>query len=200
MKTYFSWADLRGKPRDIQDLDPKELDLILQTFFAEVKKRDGSNYEPGSLCALQNGIERFLVDNRYNLSILREKEFLSSRSVLEGKARLLREQGMDKRPHKASSLTIQEEELLWNCGELGWGNPRSLINTLWWLFTQHFGLRGRQGHRGMKIEDLTMKKSDNGKEFITYAEGILKPDKMGCMKNIDCSSPKCSKQVRKGAQ
>ena len=43
-----------------------------------------------------------------------------------------------------------------------------------WQFTMHFGLRGRQEHYDMKIEDLTFKKDDRGNEFLTFAEGITK--------------------------
>ena len=68
---------------------------------------------------------------------------MSSRSVLEGKARFLREKGMGKKPNKAVSITEEEEETLWSCGQLCSSSPQSIINTLWWKLTQHFGLRGR---------------------------------------------------------
>ena len=42
---------------------------------------------------------------------------MSSRSVLEGKARFLREKGMGKKPNKAVSITEEEEETLWSCGQ-----------------------------------------------------------------------------------
>ena len=29
---------------------------------------------------------------------------------------------------------------MWECGQLGTHSPISLINTIWWLFTLHFGL------------------------------------------------------------
>ena len=170
---YHLWAKLRGKPQNIEELEPKELDGILQIFFAEIKKRDGTDYEPGSLCAMQAGISRYLVESGYRYSILSE-EFRCSRSVLEGLAKVLREKGMGKRPNKAASLTVAEEEILWNCEQLGSHSPLSLVNTMWWLLTQHFGLRGRQEHHAMMITDLAFKKSDLGKIFVTFAEGITK--------------------------
>ena len=79
---------------------------------------------------MQGSIDRYLKNKNYPFSILRDKQFISSRSVLEGKARLLREKGMGKRPNKACSLTLQEEEILWQCGLMSCENPQSLINTL----------------------------------------------------------------------
>jgi len=81
---------------------------------------------------------------------------MNSRKVLEGKARKLREQGKGKRPNRSKSLTKEEEEILWENGQLGGKSPRSLINTMWGLMTQHFGLRGRQEHS-----------PDEGRRFFT---------------------------------
>ena len=50
---------------------------------------------------------------------MRDREFLSSRKVSEGKARKVRELGMGKQPNKAQSLTKEEEEMLWDNGQLG---------------------------------------------------------------------------------
>ena len=84
MNCYLSWAKCRTKPELIEKLPPTELDCILQQFFAEIKTQKGDDYEPSSLCNMQAGIERYLKDNRYEFSILNSREFIGSRSVLEG--------------------------------------------------------------------------------------------------------------------
>jgi len=94
--------------------------------------------------------------------------------VLEGKARKLCELGMGKRPQKAQSLTKEEEEILWKNGQLVDETPRSLINTVWWLLTMHFGLRGQQEHHDMKVEDFSFQTDDGGVEFVTFSEGLTK--------------------------
>ena len=45
-------------------------------------------------------IDRYLADKEYKNSIVRDREFKSSKEVLEGKARLLQQQGKGKRPNK----------------------------------------------------------------------------------------------------
>jgi len=81
---------------------------------------------------------------------------------------------MGKRPNKTKSLTKEEEEMLWESGQLGDKTPRSLVNTKWWLLTQHLGLRGRQEYHDMTVEDFTIEKDDSGIEFIMFAEGLTK--------------------------
>ena len=49
-----------------------------------------------------------------------------------------------------------------------------LINTLRWMFTQHFGIDGRQEHHSMRTEHFQFKKSDQGTEYVTFSEGITK--------------------------
>ena len=107
-------------------------------------------------------------------SIIRDREFLNSRKVLDGKAIKLQKEGKGKRPNRSRSLTKEEEEVLWQNGQLGGGTPRALLNTMWWLLTQHFGLRGRQEHHQTKVEDFTLQRDDDGDESLTFAKGPTK--------------------------
>ena len=45
---------------------------------------------------------------------------------------------------------------------------------MWWLLKGHFGLRGRQEHHQMKVEDVTLQRDDDGNVFLTFAEGPTK--------------------------
>ena len=80
---------------------------------------------------MQAALDRHLKGKGYSLSIIKDGEFLSSRKVLEGKARKLRNEGHEgKLPNKSRSLTREEEEVLWECGQLGNSSclPRTLHN------------------------------------------------------------------------
>ena len=157
---YLSWAKIRNKEQEIERLEPSRLDEILQQIYAEMKRKDGTDYEPSSLANMQAALDCRLREAGYMYSLLTSRHFLNSRNVLEGKARLLREQGKGKLPSKSCSLSNDEIEQLWESGQLGYHSPMALINTLWWLFTLHFGLRGRKEHHNMKIEDFTFNKRD----------------------------------------
>ena len=51
---------------------PHELDKFLSKFYAEVK-RDGTDYEPDCLRIMQTAIERYLKENGYKESIVRDR-------------------------------------------------------------------------------------------------------------------------------
>ena len=112
------------------------------------------------------GIDRYLKENNHHVSIIR--------AVLEAKCKNLREHGKGKRPNKSNSLSESEVNILWECGQLGTHSPMSLIDTIWWLFTLHFGLKGRQKHHSMTVSDFQFKKDDFGNEFVTSAVRITK--------------------------
>ena len=57
---------------------------------------------------------------------------------------------------------------------------------MWWLLTQFFGLRGRQEHHGMKMENFQLYKNDEGVEFVQFTEGPTKTRQGGLQsKNRD---------------
>ncbi|XP_068671314.1 uncharacterized protein KIAA1958-like [Montipora foliosa] len=167
---FEKWAETSGKEEKLESYDIPELNDALMQFYAELRKENGQD----SLKVMKAALDRHLRSHNYPKSILSDTEFLSSRKVLDGKARKLREQGMGKRPNKAKSLKKEEEEILWENGQLGNQTPRSLINTMWWLLTMHFGLRGQQEHHDMMVEDFSIEKDDDGVAFITFSEGPAK--------------------------
>ena len=129
MRMFCQWAQKRDHPQNIEVLAPDTLDSILQHIFAEFNKKDGKDYEPSSLAAMQSSIDRYLRESNYEYSILNSRFSKGSRDVLEGKARLLREKGLGKKPNKTNSLTRQEEDILWECGQLGEKTPESIAGS-----------------------------------------------------------------------
>ena len=87
MRVFNSWAALRGEVRPIYLLSPIDLDKVLQSFYAEVRKTNGDEYEANSLASFQAGIDRYLKENNYHVSIIRDRVFSTSRAVLEGKCK-----------------------------------------------------------------------------------------------------------------
>ncbi|CAB4044909.1 Hypothetical predicted protein [Paramuricea clavata] len=59
-------------------MTPEKFDKLLRKFDAEVKKRDGTDYEPDSLRIMQSAIERYLKENGYKTCVVRDREFRNS--------------------------------------------------------------------------------------------------------------------------
>ena len=64
--------------------------------------------------------------------------------------------------------------MLWEQGKLGNSSSQALINTMWWLPIQHFGLRGRQEHYTMAFEDFEFEEDDNGIAYVSFKENPTK--------------------------
>jgi len=82
-KVFNSWRESRHLEINMA---PADVDEVLAQFYAEVKRKDGDDYEPESLKIMQSAIERHLKDNNYPLSIVRGREFHNSQQILNAKA------------------------------------------------------------------------------------------------------------------
>ena len=114
INVWSAWPEQKGHDKNIEGYEPAALNKILEDFYATaaVRKKNGEDYEPDSLRVMVTAMDRYLADKGYKYSIIRGREFQSSKQVLEGKARMLRQQGKGKRPKKARSLTSTEENEL----------------------------------------------------------------------------------------
>ena len=61
-RKYLNWADENNSTRDIHLLEKKDLNEILELCFASIKRNDGGDYEPTTLLAMANGLERHLKE------------------------------------------------------------------------------------------------------------------------------------------
>ena len=88
LTVWTTWAEEKGYSPDIVSYEAKELDEKLQRLFAEVRKKDDSDYDPDSLRLMIASLDRHLKETGSNISIAEDKEFINSRKVLEGKSSL----------------------------------------------------------------------------------------------------------------
>lgn len=191
INAFRKWAEFRGFQENIAEYEPYELNTVLERFYAEVRKKDGTDYEPDSLRVMQASLHRHLVEQNYPKSILSDVEFVNSRRVLEGKAKALREQGKGKKPNKSEPMTIDEENMLWEAGKLGDSSPSSLVHTMWFLNVQHFGQRGQQEHSTMTMENFVRKTDEStGAVYIEFLENPTKTRQGGLRPKQRVTNPK----------
>ena len=93
---FVKWANERKQKQNLEEYEIEAHDKALSQFYAKLRKENGDDYGPESLKVCKRHL-RYLKSKAYPKSILRDKEFMNSRKVLEGKARKLREQGKGKR-------------------------------------------------------------------------------------------------------
>jgi hypothetical protein len=159
--------------RNVENIAPHELNLLLSEFYMDIKRNDGSEYEPGILNSLKSSIDRYLQENEYECS-LREKQFKLSNKTLASKKVQLKKLGKGRKQHASKAVTTKEEDILWQKGQLVDSSPRIVQFTLWYYFTKCFGLRGRGEHRQLMMSDITLKQDTDGREYLEYQERITK--------------------------
>ena len=75
------------------------LNKLLEEFYASVRKKDGEDKERDIFRVLIIVVDRYLIDEEYKNSIVRDGEFKSSDQIL-GKTSTTPAQGKGKRPNQ----------------------------------------------------------------------------------------------------
>ena len=57
LRGYLSWEKLTNKEQEIERLETCRLDEILQQFYAEMKRKDGTDCESSSLANMQAALD-----------------------------------------------------------------------------------------------------------------------------------------------
>ena len=105
INVWRSWAEERGINPNLEENSAEVLDSILQQFYTEVRNKRGESYEPESLKVMMASLDRYLRERNYPHSIIKDRQFQQSKKVLEGQAKLLRQEGKDKRPNASFSYS-----------------------------------------------------------------------------------------------
>ncbi|XP_033730685.1 uncharacterized protein LOC117320126 [Pecten maximus] len=191
LKLLRQFLSLENENREIYQIPPQELCPLLCKFFIGIRKQDGSNYEPSSLRGFMSSFDRQLRRYDYGYSVVSSVEFGKVREVLTAKQRELKKEGKGNKPMKAQPISDEEIETLWEQGQLGCSNPDSVINTLWFFSTVHFGLRGSDEHRSMYWGDVNLCRDVSGEEYLEFDERQTKTRQGTNPRDVRAVNPKC---------
>ena len=133
VKIFKQWAHEWSINPNLEEIDAESLDKVLSKFYAKIHKQDGREYEVDSLSVIESSLYCYLSKKRVQKSILKDQVFNQNRKILEGKARLLREQDMSKTKIASKAINSGEEDILWNYQNLGDSSSTSLVRTMWFL-------------------------------------------------------------------
>ncbi|KAK3741673.1 hypothetical protein QZH41_002031 [Actinostola sp. cb2023] len=110
----------KNEQRELENIPGDELNLLLCSFFKTVAKKNGDQYEPGTLTSFQRSIQRYLNTQGSKANILKGDEFKLSREVLASKRKeLVVKYGKGNRPQASRQVLDEEEDKLFATGELG---------------------------------------------------------------------------------
>ena len=113
---------------------------------------------------------------------MKDQIFNESRKILEGKARLLREQGVGKKKNASKAIDSGEEDILWNYRKLG---DSSSTSTFW-----SARLSGTHIYEDQKF--CSVLRDINGCEYIEFLEDPTKTRQGGLRPNQRATNRKMS--------
>ena len=172
-----SVVDSEHVAEDITSLDNSKLQYWMSRFVLEVRKKDGSEYPPNTLHHIVCGILRHLRESgRVEIDFFKDIAFAGFRSTLDGEMKRLQSLGIGAKRRQAEPLTEEEEEKLWQTGQLGDHSPQALVDTMLFMHGIYFALRSDHEHRNLRFEPAQVDLVDRAGEraYVRYTEDISK--------------------------
>ena len=72
LNVWETWCKQKNIVNKIEENEPEKLNKLLETFYAEVKNKNGDDYEPDSLRVMIAALDRHLNEKGYKFSIIRD--------------------------------------------------------------------------------------------------------------------------------
>jgi hypothetical protein len=165
LRKWESWAkkrnmgtlpglDIKSDPSDLAPVDFLSLDTTeelvrwMSNFIREIRKDSGEAYQIDSITAFAFSLQKVLKETGRQVDILRNEKFTVFLEAMN--------EAMD-----SSVKTVvlqptprQDEETLWQSGELGYHSPEALTQTLVMIIVKHLKIRSSQAHRDMEMSDF----------------------------------------------
>ncbi|XP_071090740.1 transcriptional regulator QRICH1-like [Haliotis cracherodii] len=151
--------------RDINlfSLSHDQLDGVLLDFFQGARKKKGGEFSSRSLKNVQIHLDMYLRDGGYPYSISKDEEFKSSRDFIKSK---LEEMGKYVKSQKHVPVDDSDIEQLFRSKQFGVHCPEAIVNSMWFLNSKYFALRRPLDHFNMKWGDISLKASNDGRQYI----------------------------------
>ena len=166
----------------------EELAVILQKFYSEVRKKDGSKYSRNSLCALRFGLNRYFKTLR-NIDIIRDKEFNAANKSYGAECNVL-----DKTEHKPP-ISDEDIKKLYECGLFNIDTPSTLQNKVFFELMLYFCHRGRQNLRHLRKNDFDVKVNQQGQKYVVKVSDATNTTNLGdCEEGgimVESNTPLC---------
>ena len=181
LRNFEEWREVRNQrfpqnqvPSDLltnTDVDCTTLCKWLSHFVAETRNGKGEEYSPASLNQILAGLLRHMRSSNPDTPNFMDKKnthFKGLHGTLDNIHRKLHENGKGTKVKHAEVITRDEEDQLWDSGELGITNPRSLQNAVFYYNGKNFCLRGGEECRQLKISQLERVFNPDGYVYHEY--------------------------------
>ena len=167
----------------LETMTVDELNYNLTRFLMEIRKeKDGSDYPPNTLHEIITSIQLHFHLLGKNYRFLLQEQFAPIRNTLDNLMQSRARQGLGSIKNKADIITLEEENLMWSKGVLGFDDPDVLVSTIVYLFGLNFALRAGQEHRNLRFTpnpQVVLHTDKDGRKFLRYTEDFSKCNRGG---------------------
>ncbi|XP_065882477.1 zinc finger MYM-type protein 2-like [Dysidea avara] len=125
-------------------------------FVSETCKADGTEYTPRSLYLLLSALQRHVrkIHPVQDVNFFRDPVFHPLKNVCDAIFKKLHSKGIGTETKATPAITPSEEDILWNKGIIGFHNPASLMNAVFFYNGKNFCLRGGVEHRNLQLSQV----------------------------------------------
>ena len=141
-----------------------------------MRGKNGSEFPPTTLYHIICGIMRYLgLNGRPESDFFTDPEFSALKSSLDSEMKRLQSQGIGSQKRQAESLTIEDEDILWEKGLLGDSSPQTLLDTIVFCNGLYFALRSGAEHRQLRFNSSQFELIEHPERpYLKYTEDISK--------------------------
>ena len=173
-KNFQLWRDNRNRlypdtecPEDLLQKppwDPAVMSFWLSRFACETRSTAGEKYPATTVFSLLSALmrrTRSIDPDCPNFMDSTNSQFREIHSIIDGYFRELRSLGVCAEVKRTSTISKEEENLLWEKGVVGVSTPESLFRAVFFYNGKNFCLRGGKEHRALKISQIVRHKDPN---------------------------------------
>ena len=148
-------------------MNETQLDQLLERFYPETRKKDGTKYSKSSLVGIRASLSRHLTNPPYkkDFKIMDSPAFVKSNKMLFAVIKDLKREGLDQSKHYPA---IQENDLakIKDNKAFDITDPKQLQEKFFFDIQYNFGRRGMENLRNFKKTTFIFKRDDTNREFI----------------------------------
>ena len=190
---HSEWASARGIDENIGGKTIEELNNNLRLVYAEVRNKDGGNYNRSTLLGFLNGIERFLNNPPFKKGIHITTAFQQSNQMLDAKLKNMKQQGEESVKHKPC---IENEDLrrLKESAVMSPSATQGLLNVWFHTFTSVIG--DMKGKRNLKKSSSVFLQDENGNRYETVTHDKASKNHQGGLSDKTVSFEKLGRMYQ----
>ncbi|XP_067290963.1 zinc finger MYM-type protein 3 isoform X3 [Pseudorasbora parva] len=165
---FKAWLREKQLTIDFKTAEKSELNPVLREFYGSIRTSKGELYGISSYVGLRAGLNRFVNEPPINRAwnLMQDTEFRSANNVFKGVVKQMRRSGKDITAHYPP-ISPEDQHMLKHSPALDPGNPKGLLNKVWYDIQLHFGLRGKEGNRHLQPDAFALNRDQNGFKYFT---------------------------------